>query len=127
MLESLRSKIPDFEGYLNEEDRRRSDELVRAYVGEALAALEGRVAPGADDPRFGALLLRSGFMNQAAFKAFEYEHLDDAQSDEIGACDLRLIELADRAPSLDAGGVDSYLSEISEAFDARDRAMAAAP
>lgn len=126
MLESLRSKIPDFAGYLNEEDRRRSDELVRAYAGEALAALEERVAPGGD-PRFQGPLLRAGFMNQVAFKAFEYEQLGDRRNEEVGACDLRLIELADRAASLDAGVIDSYLAEVSAAFDARDRAMAGAP
>ncbi len=122
-MDSLRDRIPDFGGYLNEEDRRRSDELVRSYVGEAIAVLQDRVAPATPDPRFERTLLRAGFMNQIAFKAFEYAALDEARIYAVSRNDLRLVNLADRAPTTDAKDVDAYLAEVAAAFDARDRGM----
>lgn len=122
-FESLRAKIPDFSGYLNEGDRRRSDELVRSYVGEALAALQSRVAPAGEDLRFEHVLLRAGFMNQIAFRAFEYATLDGERVRAISANDVRILDLADRAVSIEPGGVDVFLSEVTAAFDLRDRAM----
>ncbi len=127
MLALLRAKIPDFAGYDDQEDRRRSDELVRSYLGEALSTLEARTSPDGSDPRFEPVLLRAGFMNQAVFKTFEYARLDRARVDAVGANDVRMLDLADRAATLEPAQIDGYLAEVAAAFDSRDRGMEMTP
>ncbi len=123
MLALLRAKIPDFPGYDDQEDRRRSDELVRAYLGEALSTLQARISAGQSDPRFEPDLMRAEFMNQAAFKSFEYAAHDDPRTGAVAANDVRMLELADRAAAIDAPEVDGYLSDVAAAFELRDRGM----
>ena len=120
-LETLRLKIPDYPGYTNEDDRRKSDELVRSYVGEALAELRDRVA--ASDGKFDSVLLRAGFTNQSAFRALEFARLDDARAAGMYAADLHLVELADRSGRIDAGAIDGHLADVDAAFDRRERSM----
>jgi hypothetical protein len=124
-LAVLRSKIPSFPGYSDEDSRRLSDKLVRSYLGETLALLQDRLSPG--DPsireRLADVILRAEFTNQVAFKAFEYVGLDDAHVDEIAECDVALIELADRAAEIGDPALSTYLNEIRAAFDERDRVM----
>lgn len=120
-LETLRLKIPDYPGYANEDDRRKSDELVRSYVGEALAELRDRVA--ALDGKFDSLLMRAGFTNQSAFRAFESARLDDARAAGMYAADLDLVELADRSERIEAGAIDVHLADVDAAFDRRERSM----
>ncbi len=124
-LAELRAKIPAFPGYATEDDRRRGDELVRSYLGEALALLRARLAdlpePGA--ARLGDLILRAGFRNQLAFKVFEYATLDGAKVDRVTRNDLRMIGLADRAANVDAVGLTAFLDEVVQAFDVRDHEM----
>ncbi|MGC1380251.1 MAG: hypothetical protein WA814_04425 [Candidatus Baltobacteraceae bacterium] len=120
-LQRIQAKIADFPGYSNDLDRRRSDEFVRSYLGEALAELEprlGTLAPAVQQ-QIDALLLRVGFADQRAFSA----HGDGADvSDE----DDGIVGLADRARSLDAGSLPSYLDEVSAALDRRDAVLRAA-
>jgi hypothetical protein len=124
-LDALREKIPHFPGYDDEVTRRTSDELVRSYVGEALALLESRHPEyfATEEDACEALLLRAGFMNQTAFKTFEYAELDDASKNEIALDDLSLLRLADRAATVGASDLDAYLAELTAAFDQRDTRM----
>lgn len=123
-LALLRSKIPSFPGYHDEEARRFSDGLVRSYLGRALALLQEQLAPDAAiQTRFEELILRAEFTNQAAFKAFEYAVLDQKRVDAIVACDAEMLAQADRAPEIGATAVSAYLTDVRAAFDARDRAM----
>jgi hypothetical protein len=68
-LEQLRARIAGFPGYDGDLERRRSDEFVRSYLGEALADLEVRCGSISAElrQRFDALLLRVGFADQRAF------------------------------------------------------------
>lgn len=127
-LEFLRTKIPDFPGYSEEDGRRRSDELVRSYLGEALAEVSQRLGPleGALDQQMGELLLRAGFTNQAALKAYEERVHADAHADGILSGDVALVELADRAPSVASGGLAEFLNEAAGALDRRDAALRSA-
>jgi hypothetical protein len=121
-LAVLRSKIPDFPGYADQEERRLSDELVRSYLGEALAGLQTRIGSQAP-PRLEDLLVRAGFMNQAAFHAFEYAHLDATHIEAISSNDARIVELADDAVNVTVATLDHYMADVGAAFDARDQAM----
>lgn len=124
-IESIKARIPQFAGYEELEARRDDDELIRSYLGEALSTLN------ANHPDFFAdrseayenLIIRAGFMNQAAFRAFEYAQLDAAHLDAVARNDRAMLDLADRAPAVAAGDVATYLDELTAAFDRRDDAM----
>ena len=123
-LDFLREKIPNFQGFDDEGARRLSDELVRAYAGEALADLQQRLGDVAvANERLSKILLRCEFANQIALKQFESAELDETRTERIASADARVIELADNANAVDAASLDGYLQQLEEAFDQRDRAM----
>lgn len=123
--DAVRAQIPDFPGYAVLADRRRSDELIRSYLGEALSELADRHADFFADRHeaYQRLLMRAGFMNQLAFHAFEYADEDEARQAAVAASDRAVLELADRASDVDASAIAAYLTGITVAFDARDAAM----
>ena len=126
-LEALRAKIPQFPGYGDERARRVADELVRSYMGEALALLDERHPEYfVNIDRYEALILRTSFMNQGAFKAFEYARMDDQLEQTLHDEDIAVVEVADRAPTVEAASLEAYLDEIAAALDRRDQTMIAA-
>ena len=126
-LEALRAKIPQFPGYGDERARRVADELVRSYMGEALALLDERHPEYFSNMgRYETLILRTSFMNQTAFKAFEYATMDGELEQALLDEDSAVVDAADRAGTIDAGALDPYLDEITAALDRRDRTMVAA-
>jgi hypothetical protein len=101
---------------------------VRAYLVEALAAMGDRLEPaGPLAERLESTLLRAEFMNQAVFRDFESADLDETRTRAIAAADLAAVELGDRAASVDAGSLPSYLDAVTAALDARERIMRGAP
>jgi hypothetical protein len=130
-LQKLRAKISDFPGYSDELDRRRSDELVRSYMGEALAELAARLSPLAPacGQQIEALLLRVGFADPHSFAAHNGIARDagppSSAIENVAADDMATIDLADRAASIDALSLPAYLDEIGAVLDRRDAAMRA--
>jgi hypothetical protein len=122
---ALSERIPGFPGYADTDSRRLADEEVRAYLGEALAALSDRLGPavGPLSERLESTLLRAEFMNQAAFREFESADLDETRTRAMAAADLAAVELGDRAAFVDAGSLASYLDAVTAALDARERIM----
>ena len=105
MPDSLQSAIADFPGYGDDVSRERSDEFVRSYVGERLADLQQRLQPldAALGDRIEALVLRSAFVNQAAYKL--YDDGNDRSTinvDGVVTADAAAVAVADRASSIDA-------------------------
>lgn len=130
-LQGLRAKIPNFPGYGDELARRHSDELVRSYLGEALVELAGRLAPLEADPgqRVDALLLRVGFADQQAFARHGCgPSLGErcSQCDAVLADDVETIDLADRAPAIDASALPAYLAAAEQLLERRDATLRAA-
>jgi len=127
-LELLREKIPDFPGYDNEVARRRSDEYVRSYLGEALANLAASQTLSPElAQRVDALVLRVGFADQQAFS----RHIGIGPSgaskeDDVVAADAATIELADRAALLEPAATNRYFDEVAAALDGREAALRAA-
>ncbi len=130
-LQSVRARIPDFPGYGDDLSRRRSDSFVRSYVGEALANLQARL--GTLDPelesRLGELLLRAGFADSHSFAVHNGSNggatpSDDAERAVAGEDDDALA-LADRATSVDAAALGSYLDELTALLDRRAATMRA--
>jgi hypothetical protein len=126
-LELLKSKIADFPGYADDVSRWHSDELVRSYVGEAIADLQQRVNPldAALGGRIGDMLIRVGFANPATYKTFEDGARAKFDEDAMVAADARAVEVADRAASIDAASLIGYLDEVSGSLDRRDAVMSA--
>ena len=124
-LELLNERMNDFPGYATDSDRRLSDEMVRAFLGEMLADLQIKLAPldEAVTSQIGDLLFRSGFTNQIAFRPYEAVALDEAGVTEIATADARAIDLADVAATVRKDGLPSFLADVTAAFDARDAAM----
>jgi hypothetical protein len=131
-LDRLRAKISGFPGYAEDLDRRRSDQLVRSYLGEALSELAARLEPlaPAAQAQIDALLWRTEFADLKAFKMhdnFERDGVPDgAANADIAADDLQTVELADRAPSVDVSTLTAYLNDVGAALERRDAAMRAA-
>jgi len=124
-LQILGAKIAGFPGYADEDARRRSDELVRSYLGEALATLADRLRPldGTVETRLGDLVMRSAFTNQEAYESYEERARESPGFDAMAAADVRTIEAADAAPSVEAAGMAAYLDRVSQVLDARDAVM----
>jgi len=125
-LAFLHDKIPDFPGYDTEEGRRLADEDVRSYLGEALADLTARLNPPAPlDARAADLMVRAGFTNQRVHRQFEDGARNSNDFASIAAADAAVVELADAAQTVDAGGLGAYLDRAGEALDRREAAMLA--
>ena len=124
-LELLYERMNDFPGYATDTDRRLSDEMVRAFLGEMLADLQVKLAPldAEVSGQIGELMFRSGFTNQIAFRPYESAELSDAGITEIATADVRAIDLADVAATVRRDGLPSFLADVTAAFDARDAAM----
>jgi hypothetical protein len=127
-LDDVKAAISGFPGYADEIDRRKADEMVRSYAGERLSEMEERLQPLDADlaDACAAALMRTGFVNQMAFKDFEYAKLDDASLERICDADLALLRLSDRASSVERDGLSAYLAEIGAAMDRRDAVMTSA-
>jgi hypothetical protein len=127
-LAQLREKIPNFPGYDGDLQRRHSDEYVRSYLGEALAELTARCALSPEvEQRVDELMLRVGFANPRDFAGHDIgsEKGDADDGGAVAVADVAVVKLADRAGSLDAASVPSYLDEVSAALDARETALRA--
>lgn len=124
-MQVLGAKIAGFPGYGDEDARRRSDELVRSYLGEALADLQARVGSldAATESRLGDLIVRSAFTNQEAYELYEERAREHPEFDGIASADARVVETADAASTVDAAGASTYLDRVAEVFDARDAVM----
>ncbi|MBV9232841.1 MAG: hypothetical protein JO030_02255 [Candidatus Eremiobacteraeota bacterium] len=126
-LDRLRARIGAFPGYDTDADRRLSDELVRSYLGEAVAELAAR-NPSLEAPmrqRIDALLLRLGFASQRWFPAHAAAIVRHGVDSAVVDADAAVIELADRAASVPGDGVAAYLDEVDKALDRRDATMQA--
>jgi class 3 adenylate cyclase len=127
-LEKLREKIAGFPGYNGDLERRRSDEYVRSYMGEALTEFAARNALSPQlQSRIGDLLLRVAFADP---REFGEHHIAVATSQDDGgavaAADAATVELADRAASLRPEDAANYLDDVEKLLDERDAAMSAA-
>lgn len=125
-LQMLREKIAEFPGYDGDVQRRRSDEYVRSYLGEALSELGARCTLPSDlRARLDDSILRVEFADP---RAFVNHHVVAAKGppDSGGAvaeADAETVELADRAAALDCAAASGYLDEVEALLTRREAAI----
>ncbi len=123
---TLRQHIAQFPGYEEEAGRRLADELVRSFLGEALAAMRDRLEPLSSDleTKIDDTIVRTGFANQRAFRPYEEGARLAKDFGAMAQADAAVVELADRSVSIDQAGLAGYLGEANAALDRRDEVMA---
>ena len=129
-LELLREKFVGFPGYDGDLDRRRSDEFVRAYLGEALTELAARCGelPPELQQRVDALKLRMEFADPQVVRdaPARFERSCELRDDgKVAEEDVAAVELADRASATDCGSVARYSDDVTATLDSREAAMRA--
>jgi hypothetical protein len=121
-LASVVARIPDFPVYGDEVARRRSDTLIRAYVGESLALVRDRFA-GSVDPALGerleALLLHCQFTDQIFVKHLEHAHLEPPVAAALLEADRDLVACADAMPALALGDLAMMIERVDATFARR--------
>ena len=124
-LERIRSFIEGFAGYEAAEQRRLSDEQIRAFVGEALAqlpAVEIDNLPAAERSCYDRVLLRCEFINQEVFRVFDSDPTQTRITATLIA-DVKVVEAATALREVKSVTLNGVLVQLSEAFDLRDAAM----
>jgi hypothetical protein len=120
-LAFVRERIESYADYTNDDERRLADEQVRAYVGEALARLFERLEPsGTAAEMLAGVLLRCQFADQTVVRAMDTSgDVSPSELTALHASDRDLIALADRGDSIDAAGLEAYLTAIDAGLDKR--------
>lgn len=127
-FERICSLIEGFGGYAEAAQRRVSDEQIRAFVGEALAALpavEIDNLPAEERSSYDRVLLRCEFINQDVFRVFD----GDPTTERINAtliADVEVVEAAIEVRGMTNETLNGALVRLDAAFDKRDAAMRSA-
>jgi hypothetical protein len=127
-LDFLYSKIAGFPGYDGDAERRRSDEYVRSYLGEALTEFAARCTLTPQlQARLDDLVLRLEFADP---HDFAIRHNVAAKSVDDGgvvaAADAAAVDLADRAATCEPAAIGQYMDEVAAVLDNRASAIRAA-
>jgi hypothetical protein len=124
-IDRIRAIISDFGGYAEAVLRRASDEQIRAFAGEALAAASGPQIEGlAADVRlcYDRTLLRCEFINQDVFHVFDSDPTVERVRATLEA-DLEVLEAAAALREAVDGEWPVILVRLHDAFEQRDAAM----
>lgn len=125
VLERIRAFIGGFAGYGEPEHRRLSDEQVRAFVGEALAALPAVEIEQLEEQErlfYDRVLLRCEFINQEIFRLFD----SDPTSVRVEAtlvADVQVLEAAAELREITGPMLNGVLVRLHDALERRDAAM----
>jgi hypothetical protein len=125
VLDRIRAFIAGFAGYGEAASRRLSDEQIRAFVGEALAALpavEIEQLPEEERLYYDRVLLRCEFINQEVFRVFD----SDPTAARVAAtlqADADVVEAAAQLGRLTSVTLNGALVRLHDAFEQRDAAM----
>jgi hypothetical protein len=112
--------VPGYAGHGDAAARRRSDQLLRAWVGELLVDLQDRLGVEEVRERVDALLMRCEFADQHVVHAIEDDRFgQDDFAVAIEDYDRRLVEAAGACPTVAAAGLTVLLEAIERAFVAR--------
>jgi hypothetical protein len=123
-LAFVRERIESYADYTNSDDRRLSDEQIRAYVGEALSRLLERLRPDGDaGEALEQLISRCQFADQHVIRVLDETTPTPAQIGQFHGLDRALVALADREPTVSSSDLAGYLAEIGAALDRRSHGL----
>lgn len=122
----LRSRIPAYADYGDEDARHLVDKQVRAYVGEALSLLRERC--GAElaaeiAESLERVLMMCEFTNQELIAMLGHARLTEVALEELHDVDHDLISTADRAIEVEVAALEAYLTELDHLFARRAKAV----
>jgi hypothetical protein len=120
-LEFLRTRVPGYREYGEEEARHDSDMRIRAFVGERLTDAQVRLGK-LDQPTEAALeavLFRCMFTDQVFIKKFEHADLDLATLAGLVHSDRTLVTLGEALLDCSAAELGGLLGEIDAQLDYR--------
>jgi hypothetical protein len=117
--------VPGYAGHADMPARRLSDQQVRAWVGELLAALRERVPLGEYGDRVEALLMRCEFADQNVIHAMEDDRFAQAEyAAAIEEYDRKLVAAANGLPSAGTGALEAVVAGLERAFTERAEGIA---
>jgi hypothetical protein len=119
----VRSRIPTYRGYGDEDARHDSDKRVRAILGEALSDAQVRLESSLDAPSreaLEALLFQCAFTDQKFIHKFEHGRLDDATLAGLIGSDRLLVELEEQVMNAStAADLNDLIGKIHDQFERR--------
>ena len=126
-LEFLQGRIAGYADYGDGAARHHVDKQMRAYLGEALAAVRERLRPtGPLGEQIEGLILRCEFSDQRVIHAADHARFGREQIDRIHALDRQIVETADRVREItSAEELGPLLDEAARALDERFGALSA--
>jgi hypothetical protein len=112
--------VPDYAGHGDAVARRRSDQQVRAWVGELLVDLQDRLPLEGLRERFDALLMRCEFADQHVVHAIEDDRFGGADfAAAIEDYDRKLVTVAGASATVTAAELSGLIDAIERAFAER--------
>ncbi len=125
-MTEIRTTIPAYAGHEDAPARRLSDQQIRAWVGERLAALRERLPAAAAIPAFDDILVHCQFGDQHVIKALEDDRFaDPGMAAKVEAEDENLLEAVAPSDTVDAAGAPAFLAALQQAFTHRNTAIVA--
>jgi hypothetical protein len=114
------SPVPGYAGHGDAVARRRSDQQVRAWVGELLVDLQDRLPLDGVRERVEALLTRCEFADQHVVHAIEDDRFGaDDFAAAIEDYDRKLVTAAAACPTVTAAELGGLIDAIERAFAER--------
>jgi hypothetical protein len=111
------SIVPGYAGHGDALARHRSDQQVRAWVGELLVDLQERLTVDGVREQFDALLLRCEFADQHVIHAIEDQRFAaDEFAVAIEEYDRKLVAAAGACPTVTAEELTGLLEALEAAF-----------
>ena len=125
-LAYLRTRVPAYADYEDEDARHLVDKQVRAYVGEALSKLRerlGKSISGEQEEELENVLLMCEFTNQQFVHIIDHALLSNDDVEHLHTVDRELIEEAEKAGSIEPAALLDYLKAIAALFARRAKAV----
>jgi hypothetical protein len=122
----VRTSIPAYAGHDDAAARRLSDQQVRAWVGEHLAALRDRLPLDGASAAFDDAILHCEFGDQRVIKLLEGSRFGEpAIAASVEAADTRVLAAVAGADRVDAAGLAAFVTGVRDALRARIDAIVA--
>jgi hypothetical protein len=123
---ALRAVIPGYAGYHDLDAQRLADRQVRAFLGESLIGLRDQALPSDLVARLESLIEHCEFGDQHVIRAIERANLSQPDREAtVEARDWQLIELAQRAATIEPAAAEGFIADLEAAFAERNTTILA--